>query len=170
MITKACTPGREAFDPREFRRALGSFPTGVAIITTRDTDGTPVGLTCNSFSSVSLDPPLVLWSLRSASKSLDAFRRAGAFAVHVLAQHQHELSSRFAGSTGSKFDGMNLPDEGLPEVPGCIARFVCRTAFEHQAGDHVVFFGEVQGFEHCEQEPLVFHRGAYGVVSGMAAQ
>ena len=166
---KLDAPACTAFDPREFRRALGTFPTGVAIITTRDVDGTPVGLTCNSFSSVSLDPPLVLWSLRSASKSLDAFRRAGAFAIHVLSRDQHALSSHFASSAGSKFDGMELGGQGLPEVEGCSARFVCRTAFEHEAGDHVVFFGEVEAFVHCEHEPLVFHRGAYRAIAGLPA-
>jgi len=154
-----------ALDPREFRRALGCFPTGVAIITTRDSDGTPVGLTCNSFSSVSLEPPLVLWSLRTSSRSLAAFRRAGMFAINVLAEDQRSLSARFASNIEQKFEGVQHAAKGLPLVDGCVARFSCRTVSEHMAGDHVVFIGEVQAFEHRDEDPLVFHRGAYRVVA-----
>lgn len=161
--TATCTA--PALDPREFRRALGCFPTGVAIITTRGEDGAPIGLTCNSFSSVSLDPPLVLWSLRRGSRSLEAFRRAGAFAIHVLSQDQSALSTRFASSIEHKFEGLDQPAEGLPQVDGCIARFCCRTASEHEAGDHVVFIGLVESFEHREEEPLVFYRGAYMAIA-----
>jgi flavin reductase (DIM6/NTAB) family NADH-FMN oxidoreductase RutF len=155
----------ETFDAREFRRALGCFPTGVAVITTRDADGTPVGLTCNSFSSVSLDPPLVLWSLRSNSRSLPAFRRAKAFAIHVLADHQQALSAHFAGSADNKFEGRDPTGQGLPLVEGSIARFCCDTVAEHEAGDHVIFIGQVASFSHHEQEPLVFYRGAYKAVA-----
>src|SRR5689334_5642987 len=97
-----------AFDPKEFRKALGAFATGVTIITTRAPDGTPLGLTVNSFNSVSLNPPLVLWSLENASLSLPAFRDAPYWAVHVLASDQEELSGRFARRGANKFAGLTL--------------------------------------------------------------
>lgn len=153
------------FDGAEFRRALGTFPTGVAIITTRGPDGKPVGLTCNSFSSVSLDPPLVLWSLRNASKSMDAFRNAGGFAINVLAEDQSKLSARFAtGSIIDKFEGVGHSEGfgGVPLIDDCVARFHCTTFARHDAGDHVIFIGKVERFEHGrEQDPLVFYKGAY---------
>lgn len=158
-------PQAATFDPKEFRRALGTFPTGVAIITTRGPDGQPVGLTCNSFSSVSLDPPLVLWSLRSNSKSLATFRAASSFAINVLAEDQGKLSARFASSTiADKFDGVAHGEgfRGVPLIDDCLARFECSTYSEHEAGDHVVFIGRVERFDHGRQEdPLVFYKGAY---------
>src|SRR5512143_589785 len=122
---------QNAFDPLEFRKALGSFATGVTIITTRAEDGTPIGLTVNSFNSVSLNPPLVLWSLAETSLSLPIFRAATHWAVHVLASDQEDLSGRFARRGENKFAGLDV-DEGLGGVPllkGCAARFQCRTAF-----------------------------------------
>lgn len=161
-------PAPASFDQREFRRALGNFPTGVAIITTRDRDGTPVGLTCNSFSSVSLDPPLVLWSLRNSSKSLTAFREASAFAINVLAEDQSKLSARFASSSiENKFDGVGYSDgfRSVPLIDRCVARFHCSTYSEHEAGDHVIFIGKVEKFEHGrEEDPLVFYKGAYMMI------
>jgi flavin reductase (DIM6/NTAB) family NADH-FMN oxidoreductase RutF len=153
------------FDARAFRNALGSFPTGVAIITTTGADGRPVGLTCNSFSSVSLDPPLVSWGLRLASKSLDAFRQAGAFAINILAEDQKELSARFAsGAVADTFEGVGWHPghRGLPVIEGSVASFECDKFAEHEAGDHVLFLGHVARFEHGRQEPsLVFYKGAY---------
>lgn len=154
-----------AFDTKAFRQALGTFPTGVAIITTRDSEGRPIGITCNSFSSVSLEPPLVLWSLRTASKNLSAFRACNGFAINVLADDQSELSARFASSSiADKFCGVDywLSAEGLPLIGGSIARFHCETFAEHEAGDHVIFIGHVTQFEHArEDDPLVFYKGAY---------
>ncbi len=161
LLQPACAP----FDPREFRRALGTFPTGVAIITTCDGEGVPVGLTCNSFSSVSLDPPLVLWSLRTSSKLLQAFRGTSAFAINVLAEDQSALSARFATSSiVDKFEGVaHSPGfRGVPLIDHCVARFHCSTFSEHEAGDHVIFIGKVERFEHGrEEDPLVFYKGAY---------
>lgn len=152
-----------AFDPREFRKALGSFATGVTIITTRGADGAPVGLTCSSFNSVSLDPPLVLWSLENASLSLPAFQGAKHWAVHVLAADQEELSGRFARRGASKFAGLALEEGvgGIPLLTGCTARFQCRNAFQYDGGDHVIFVGEVERFDRTEAAPLVFHGGRY---------
>ena len=166
-MSTTATPGANsaAFDPRAFRNALGSFPTGVAIITTVDPEGRPVGLTCNSFSSVSLEPPLVSWGLRLNSKSLEAFRQSGAFAINVLAEDQHELSARFASSSiADKFEGVAhvRGHGGLPLIEGCVARFECDKFAEHVAGDHVLFLGQVVQFGHGRQEKsLVFYKGAY---------
>ena len=152
-----------AFDPGDFRRALGSFATGVTIITTRDEDGEPVGLTVNSFNSVSLNPPLVLWSLANEARSLPAFRDAEYWAVHILATDQEALSTRFAKRGEDKFSDLDL-ERGLgdiPLLPGCSARFQCRTASRYQGGDHLIFIGEVADFDHSNNPPLVFHGGRY---------
>ncbi len=154
------------FDGMAFRRALGTFVTGVTIVTTLDAFGRPAGLTANSFNSVSLDPPMVLWSLALDSTSLPAFRHAEWWAVHVLAADQEVLSNRFARRDNAKFDG--LPTQpgpgGIPLLDGCAARFVCRAAFEYEGGDHAIFLGEVSDFLQTDRTPLVYHQGRYGGV------
>ncbi len=150
---------------RRFRGALGAFATGVTIVTTRDTDGHDIGITANSFNSVSLDPPMVLWSLAKSARSLPAFLAASHFAVHVLAADQEDLSLRFATRGSEKFSGLDL-ERGPAQVPllrGCSARFQCRTAFRHEGGDHVIFVGAVEAFDHSERTPLVFHGGRYAL-------
>lgn len=152
-----------AFDAAEFRKALGSFATGVTIITTRAADGAPLGLTVNSFNSVSLNPPLVLWSLAETSMSLPAFRAASHWAVHVLAADQDQLSQRFARRGEDKFAGLEV-ETGHGDIPllkGCSARFECRTAFQYEGGDHTIFVGEVLKFDRSDAPPLVFHSGKY---------
>lgn len=153
------------FDSRAFRDALGSFPTGVAVITAVDAQGEPVGLTCNSFSSVSLDPPLVAWGLRLSSKNLAAFRHASAFAINILAEDQKELSARFASSSiTDKFTGVSWSPGylGLPVIGECVASFECDKFAEHIAGDHVLFLGRVVRFDQGrEEDSLVFYKGAY---------
>lgn len=151
------------FDAAEFRKALGSFATGVTIITTRGPDGSSVGLTASSFNSVSLSPPLVLWSLAETSLSLPAFRAAEHWAVHVLASDQEELSGRFARRGEDKFTGLEVETGrgGVPLLRGCAARFQCRTAFQYEGGDHLIFVGEVLDFDRAESSPLVFHGGRY---------
>lgn len=150
---------------RQFRTALGAFATGVTIVTTRDADERDIGLTCNSFNSVSLDPPMVLWSLAMSARSLPAFVAASHFAVHVLSAHQEELSLRFATRGSEKFAGLAV-ERGAGQVPlldGCSARFQCRTAFRHEAGDHMIFVGEVEAFDHSDLPELLFHRGRYSL-------
>ena len=151
------------FDPRDFRRALGSFATGVTIITTRDAEGEPVGLTVNSFNSVSMNPPLVLWSLANEAMSLPAFRDADYWAVHILATDQEDLSTRFAKRGEDKFSDLDIEEGrgGIPLLKGCTARFQCRTASSYQGGDHLIFIGEVLDYDHFENPPLVFHGGRY---------
>jgi 3-hydroxy-9,10-secoandrosta-1,3,5(10)-triene-9,17-dione monooxygenase reductase component len=150
---------------RQFRAALGSFATGVTIVTTRNGAGEDIGLTANSFNSVSLDPPMVLWSLARKSLSLPAFLESGYFAVHVLAATQEDLSVTFATRGADKFANMAVTRGagGIPLLPGCSAVFQCRTAFNYEGGDHVIFVGEVQEFEHFDRAPLVFHSGRYAV-------
>lgn len=158
--------GRDnGFDPREFRAALGCFATGVTVVTTRNGEGAPVGLTANSFNSVSLSPPLVLWSLARSSPSLAAFSAAPHWVVHILAADQEDLSKRFATRGIDKFAGLDF-DTGVDSVPllrGCAARFQCRTAFQYDGGDHVIFVGEVIGFDRSPASPLVFHDGRYAL-------
>ena len=152
-----------AFDATEFRKALGAFATGVTIITTRTADGKPLGLTANSFNSVSLNPPLVLWSLANSSMSLETFKTAPHWAVHVLASDQEALSGRFAKRGEDKFAGLDF-DTGVGDIPllrGCTARFQCKTAFQYEGGDHVIFVGEVISFDRADSSPLVFHGGRY---------
>ena len=152
-----------SFDPREFRRALGSFATGVTIITTRAPDGAPLGLTVNSFNSVSLDPPLVLWSLENKALSLPIFQKTPHWAVHVLASDQEGLSQKFARRGGDKFAGVEVEQGvgGIPLLTGCTARFQCKNAFQYDGGDHVIFVGEVVKFDRRDVAPLVFHGGRY---------
>lgn len=154
-------------DPRAFRTALGAFPTGVTIITARGADGTPVGLTANSFNSVSLDPPLVLWSLSKKSSSRPVFEATEDWAVHILAADQQALSLRFAKSGEDKFAGV-ATETGVikaPLLPGCASRLQCRTAFRHDAGDHIIFVGEVVAFDRNEAAPLAFHAGKYAIAA-----
>lgn len=160
-------------DATTFRQALGSFVTGVTIVTARDPAGEPVGLTVNSFNSVSLDPPLVLWSLALRSASLPSFREAKAWAVHVLAAGQEEMSHRFATPGADRFAGLALGDgpEGAPLIPGAATRFGCEATFEYEGGDHAIFVGHVVDVQQRGAEPLVFHGGRYGrVASGLVKQ
>jgi 3-hydroxy-9,10-secoandrosta-1,3,5(10)-triene-9,17-dione monooxygenase reductase component len=152
------------FDTREFRRALGTFPTGVAVVTTRAASGAFVGLTINSFTSVSLEPPLVLWALNATSPNLGAFDRAPYFAVNILAEDQVELSKRFAAPAGNKFARLEVHAglEDMPLIAGCAAHLQCRTYARHNGGDHVLFIGHVERFGYDSQKrPLVFYSGRY---------
>lgn len=154
------------FDGRALRDAFGSFATGVTIVTTAGPDGMDIGLTANSFSSVSLDPPMVLWSLARTSLNMDAFRNSGHFAVHILSADQETLSSRFASKGIDRFEGLALErgPEGIPLLPDCMARFTCRLAYQYEGGDHVIFVGEIVDFGHSARKPLVFHGGRYGML------
>lgn len=155
------------FDIKAFRQALGSFTTGVTIITATAPDGTPIGLTANSFNSVSLDPPMVLWSLAKTSLSLAAFREAEHWNVHILSQHQQDLSNIFASRGEDKFEGVVLDDgiSAAPLIPDCSARFQCRNVVTHDGGDHLIFIGEVLGFDQQALPPLVFQQGQYAMTA-----
>jgi len=151
------------FDARALRDALGRFTTGVTIVTTLDEAGAPVGLTANSFNSLSLDPPLVLWSLRRMSPSLNAFTRATRFAVNVLGEAQVDLSRRFASPVEDKFaEGVWAPGiGGVPVLAGCAAVFECERFAQQEAGDHVLFFGRVIALSEAPVPPLLFQAGHY---------
>lgn len=153
----------DGFDSHALRHALGRFATGVTIVTTVGADGHPVGLTVNSFNSLSLDPPLVLWSLRRSSPSLAAFRAAPRFAVNVLAESQIELSRSFASKVAHKFvDGLwQRGDDGVPLLAGAAACFLCQTASHHEAGDHELFIGRVLRLADSHEPPLLFQGGRY---------
>jgi 3-hydroxy-9,10-secoandrosta-1,3,5(10)-triene-9,17-dione monooxygenase reductase component len=151
-------------DPRQLRRALGTFATGVTIVTTHAA-GRDVGLTANSFNSVSLNPPMVLWSLARNSLGLAAFMESTHFAVHVLASAQETLSARFGARGGEKFAGL-VTSRGagnVPLLPDCTARFQCRTVYRYEGGDHVIFVGEVLAFDQSDLPPLLFHDGRYAI-------
>lgn len=145
------------------RQALGHFATGVTVMTTRTPGGEPIGVTVNSFNSVSLDPPLVLWSLARKAYSCPAFDREGHFAVHVLAADQHHLSTRFAQAGHDKFAGLTLAEgvAGVPLLADCAAVFQCQTVARHEGGDHVILLGKVLTYQCAERPPLLFHRGRY---------
>jgi 3-hydroxy-9,10-secoandrosta-1,3,5(10)-triene-9,17-dione monooxygenase reductase component len=151
----------------QFRRALGAFATGVTIVTTRDAAGQDIGLTASSFNSVSLNPPMVLWSLSRQSLSLPAFVGAEHFAVHVLAATQDDLAQRFATRGADKFAALVIErgPGGIPLLDGCAARFQCRTAYRYEGGDHVIFVGAVVAFDQFDRAPLVFHGGEYAITA-----
>src|SRR3984957_15197190 len=139
-----------AIDPRDFRNALGTFATGVTIITAIAADGKPYGLTCNSFASVSLNPPLVLWSLGMFSQGLSTFQNASHFAVNVLGVSQQALASRFAKSAEEKFAGVAWTPGlgGAPLLADSVANFQCRAANRYYGGDHVIFLGAVEAYSY----------------------
>ena len=158
-------------EPDDIRRAFGCYPTGVAVVTTVTPDGTRVGMTISSFNAVSLDPPLVLWNLANESWNYAAFAGAEHFAVHVLADHQGELSARFATRTGDKFDGLECTagvagDPILPEFAAC---FQCTTEHVYEGGDHMIIVGRIQDFKDRMLEPLIFHRSTYRRVDDVSS-
>jgi flavin reductase (DIM6/NTAB) family NADH-FMN oxidoreductase RutF len=153
-----------AIDPRDFRNALGTFATGVTIITAAGSDGKPYGLTCNSFASVSLNPPLVLWSLGMFSQALSVFQNASHFTVNVLGASQQALANKFAKSSEDKFAGVEWT-AGLGNAPiltDSVANFQCRAANRYYGGDHIIFLGAVEAYTYSRKEPLLFARGGYG--------
>ena len=152
-------------DSRAFRQALGHFPTGVAIVTTRCPDGRAVGLTINSFTSLSLEPPLVMWSLVNHSPSLEIFEKCSHFAINVISQEQVPVALGFANSqVKDKFALISHVDgeEGVPLLDDCVATFVCENYRQHEGGDHTLFIGRVvRHTTLTEHEPAVFHRGRF---------
>ena len=161
------TPHPRPVDTRAFRLALGRFVTGITVITTLAKDGRPVGLTVNSFNSVSLDPPLVLWSIDRRGSFYDAFAGCARFAVNVLCADQRDLSRRFAGIPDERFEGVDIePGQGgIPLLKGCIAWFECRTRHRYDGGDHLILVGEVDRFEHHPGQELLYFAGQYGVAA-----
>ncbi len=145
-----------------FRSALGSFTTGVTVITTLTDEG-PMGITANSFASVSLDPPLVLWSASHESHRYEHFARAPRFVIHVLAADQRDIAAGFTRSK-TAFEGLNwVPNHaGVPVIQGALAVFECNFEAAHPAGDHDIIIGHVTRAHHGDGKPLVFHGGYFG--------
>lgn len=154
---------REKIDTAEFRQALACFATGVTVVTAVAEDGTHIGLTVNSFNSLSLDPPLVLWSLGAGSPLLKAFERASHFVVNMLSEDQVEISQRFALRAVDKFSDLKVRTGlgGAPLVPDCVAWLECRTRSHHRHGDHVLFIGEVERVTATGKSPLLYLHGRY---------
>jgi flavin reductase (DIM6/NTAB) family NADH-FMN oxidoreductase RutF len=152
------------FSTNDFRAALGMFATGVTIVTARDANGAPVGLTANSFNSVSLEPPLVLWSLARSAGSMPAFERGSHYSINILAADQYALAERFASKSLDRFAQLSFREGagGAPILEGAAAVFECFNRSRYEEGDHVIFVGEV---ERCEwrpgAQPLIFHGGRY---------
>ena len=165
----AAVPEEPSFSQRELRNALGLFPTGVTVITAQDLDGEPLGITVSSFNSVSLDPPLVLFSVARSSTSLDALSAARAYAVNVLRQSQAEISNHFARSATKTWDKIaQRPGvTGSPLLGGATVTFECVPHATHDGGDHVIFVGKVVAFRTSgAAEPLVFFNGSYREIRG----
>jgi flavin reductase (DIM6/NTAB) family NADH-FMN oxidoreductase RutF/DNA-binding IclR family transcriptional regulator len=154
---------RPSFDSLELRQVLGAFVTGVTVITALDKEGKPHGLTANSFTSVSLDPPLILWSQSLTAPSHPVFREAERFVVNILSDDQVEVSKRFARGGHDKFAGCQTTQGlgGVPLITGCAAYLECRRIDSFPGGDHVVFLGEVERTERTGKQPLVFGGGRY---------
>jgi 3-hydroxy-9,10-secoandrosta-1,3,5(10)-triene-9,17-dione monooxygenase reductase component len=150
-------------DRDEYRVAMGCFATGVAVVTTCDADGARAGLTISSINSVSLDPPLVLWSIAHDSLSYSTFMAAEFFAVNVLAMNQQDMSARFAKKGRNKFEGLNcsIGINGAPILSEYSAVYECRTEFRYDGGDHKIIVGRVLKFEDRGTDPLIFYRGHF---------
>lgn len=150
-------------DTDAFRRTLGCFATGVAIATTLGPRHEKVGMTISSFNSVSLDPPLVLWSIAHDAQTYDAFAGADHFAVNVLAAHQRELTVRFSTPGIDRFEGLECAEGfgGVPLLPEFAACFECSTEYRYPGGDHLIIVGRVHHFEDRQLDPLIFYRGGF---------
>ena len=153
------------FDPRAFRTALGQFATGVTVVTAADGQGGFVGTTASSFNSVSMDPPLILWSIDNGARSLPAYEQAAHFVVNVLAADQVQLSNHFARQQEDKFDSVDfeLNAQAVPALRGCSAYFHCKTRYLYAGGDHTIIVGEVLQFDASGRDGLLFHQGRYSV-------
>jgi len=153
-------------DPDELRRCLGSFVTGVTVMTALDEDGNLVGMTANSFTSLSLDPPLIVWSLRLNSSSMPIYKKAHRFVVNILAQDQIDISNRFSKSAPDRFNGIPFKTgiAGVPLIDGCASYLECKLEASYPGGDHLLFVGRVERIQLSERKPLAFGGGRYMVV------
>ena len=156
--------GQPNFSALQFRASLAMFATGVTIVTARTAEGALIGLTANSFNSLSLDPPLVLWSLAQAAGSMPALSAGSHYAINVLAADQKALAERFASRRDDRWTGVAYTDgaSGAPLILGAAASFECFNRSRYQEGDHVIFVGEVERCSHqAGAAPLLFHGGKF---------
>lgn len=154
----------QEFDSKKLRKIFGQYPTGVTIITTVDSSGKPVGMTANSFASVSLSPPMVLWSVDKGGNTHDAYTESLHFCVHILSEDQEDLSNRFAGAETDRFREMNWSEGvlGSPLLTECSCRIECEKVAVYPGGDHSIIIGRVVNVDSNEsQRPLLFHQGRY---------
>ena len=158
--TTAFTPNDAS--KRQLRDAFGKFATGVTVITANASDG-PVGIVANSFSSVSLDPALVLWSVDRAARRFPYFEAADHYAIHILCADQHDICSA-VGRNAHAVEGITQDTsiDGVPLIDHCLARFECRKVAAHDAGDHVIIVGQVQRTQMRDGQPLTFFAGQFG--------
>ena len=166
MLTTARPPQAlpPSFSPSEFRQALGMFATGVTIVTARAANGSFVGLTANSFNSVSVSPPLVLWSLARSAGSMAAFSTGSHYAINILGAEQQDLAKQFAAQGIDRFSGVafSTGSGGAPLLQGAAATFECFNRSRYEEGDHVIFVGEVEACTHrVGASPLLFHGGKF---------
>jgi flavin reductase (DIM6/NTAB) family NADH-FMN oxidoreductase RutF len=169
MNAHSTTLVEPTIDPRALRDALGHFATGVCVITTIGDKDAAVGVTANSFSSVSLDPPLVAWNLSLEAPSLSAFRNHVAFAINILCEQSKDLALNFAQPSDDKFSGIDWHPGfgGVPLINAAAATIECQTQTQIPAGDHEIHLGRVVGFTHSGKRPLVFHRGQFASLGGL---
>ena len=148
---------------RQLRQSLSRFATGVTVVTCSDAAGNPYGITANSFSSVSLEPPLVLWNIAKISNSLQAYLDAKEFAIHVLTADQQHIAEHFAQTDHSRYEGIDytFSEDGVPLLPDVLARFDCRTANILEGGDHHIIIGEILDFVFDDGDPLLFYGSDY---------
>jgi flavin reductase (DIM6/NTAB) family NADH-FMN oxidoreductase RutF len=163
MSTRSSGASLPQCDARHFRNALSQFATGVTVITTRLPDGSFLGLTASSFNSVSLDPPLVLWSLSRTASSLPVFTGNTHYVINILAGDQAALAQRFSKRSENRFEGVEfaLSHTGLPILKGAAAWFECHNRSRYPEGDHVIFVGEVERCDVSPKSALVFHGGKF---------
>jgi len=161
------SPNADSEASNELRRALGTFATGVTVVTCCDAQGQPCGITVNSFSSVSLEPPLILWNIARSSNSLEAFLNADVFVVNVLAEHQHETASHFARSDHRLFDSVDYtPGPGeVPLLPDTLGSFECSAHEVYDGGDHYIIVGRVDKCRWRQGAPLLFYGGRYAALA-----
>jgi flavin reductase (DIM6/NTAB) family NADH-FMN oxidoreductase RutF len=171
MDSKATNTKHKIMHERRLRDALGQFVTGVTVVATKDHHDRFVGLTVSSFTSVSLDPPLVLWNLRKSSHIYDVFRTSEYFVISVLAADQIEIAKQFSASIPDRFAGINWrrsPAAKLPIIDDAAAWFECRNSTHYDGGDHSIFIGEVSEFECSGSSPLLYHAGSYVITTDCA--
>ncbi len=163
-MTKPIEEGNPELDAKAFRRCLGQYPTGVCVVTTTHRQQW-VGMAVNSLTAVSLDPPLVLWSIRRESRSVESFLEAPSFAISVLAQHQWDISRRFGGAQTDRFAGdpWACGRSGAPLLDGALAHLECERSAVHAGGDHWILIGRVLRCARFEGQPLVFSQGRYAL-------
>jgi len=150
-------------EPRSLRQLLGQYATGITVVTALDVNQRKIGMTANSFTSVSLDPPLILWNIAKSATHFEDFKHAEYFAINILNEDQYLESKHFSKSADDKFEGLDDVDEymGIPILNKSLTTFVCRQYELHEAGDHYIIVGQIEACRNQMGNPLVFHNGQY---------